>query len=240
MNKIFSGHQPNFMPYMGYFYKMYMSDVFVLDDDVQFSNEEYHNYNYIRINDSKFKMIIPVSYEFGDKINEVKICYKKPWIRKMLETLRMNYGKCEHFEETYKLIEDALNKNFEYISDLNIYLINEIVKRMGIETKIVIASKDVPTELTNNARNIYQCSKLGCNVYLSGIGGKAYNDIEGYKEKGIEVIYSDYEPLKYRQRWKKEFMENLSSIDYFMNEGFIIPNEWSEKHGRRKIRNLCA
>ena len=53
MSKIFTGHQPNAFPYLGYFYKMYKSDVFVIDDDVQFSSGGYQNYNFIKANGKK-------------------------------------------------------------------------------------------------------------------------------------------------------------------------------------------
>lgn len=36
---ILTSHQPNFLPYMGVFYKAYRSDILVLSDDVQFSKK---------------------------------------------------------------------------------------------------------------------------------------------------------------------------------------------------------
>ena len=48
---ILGSHQPDFAPYPGFFYKLYMSDVFVLSDDVAYSNSEMHKYNYIRFGD---------------------------------------------------------------------------------------------------------------------------------------------------------------------------------------------
>lgn len=44
---VLASHQPDFFPYMGYFYKMFQSDVFVFSDNVQYSKTGRHNYNEI-------------------------------------------------------------------------------------------------------------------------------------------------------------------------------------------------
>lgn len=233
---VFSGHQPNFLPYMGVFYKIFKSDVFVFDDDVQYTSKEYkavdnvkvgHNANAIRTANGRTKILVPVSYNFGDKINEVRICYDTNWQDKMLKTVKMAYGKHPYFELGYTLLEEALNKNYEIISDLNLDILDTIIKGFGFKTKIVIASKDVPTDLLKNERNLYQCQQLGGTVYYSGAGGGAeYNDEEMYRRNGIELRYTDYEPVVYRQYHKKDFMENLSVLDYIFNQGYEIPESW--------------
>lgn len=222
---VFSGHQPNFLPYMGYFYKMFKSDIFVLDDDVQYSTDAWHNTNFIRVGKDRHRITIPVSYDFGDCINQVKICYQKPWLDKFLKTVKMNYGKAEHFGEGFEFLERHLNKRPEYLCDLNIAMITEIKERFGLRCEIIIASKEVPTELKNNDRNVYQCFMLGGNVYYSGIGGKDYNNEELYEMNGIKLEYTDYEPVRYKQAGYG-FVENLSVIDYILNQGFVIPDTW--------------
>ena len=99
---------------------------------------------------------------------------------------------------------------------MNIGLIKEIAYRFGLDCEIKIASKDVPTTLKNNARNVYQCTYFGCSTYYSGVGGKAYNDEEMYRENGIDIVYSDYEPID----------DNLSVLDYICRYGFNLPEEW--------------
>ena len=74
---VFSGHQPNFLPYMGFFYKIFKSDIFVLDDDVQYTSSGCshkdgitvrHNSNVIRVGDEAKKITVPVKQELGDRI----------------------------------------------------------------------------------------------------------------------------------------------------------------------------
>lgn len=45
---ILTSHQPDFLPYMGFFYKAARSDVLVLSDDVRFSKSGMHNWNRIK------------------------------------------------------------------------------------------------------------------------------------------------------------------------------------------------
>lgn len=224
---VFSGHQPNFLPYMGFFYKIFKADIFVLDDDVQYSSNNYHNSNFIKANREKLKITVPVEYDFGDLINQVKICYNRNWKEKLLRTIVMNYGKSPYFETGYKLLEQHLNANHELLSDMNLAILKDICSGFGFKAKILIASKDipVPADIKNNDRNIMQCLAVEANIYYSGLGGKEYNNENAYAENGIKVIYSDYEPVKYKQTGYN-YIENLSVIDYIFNSGFSIPENW--------------
>lgn len=222
---IFSGHQPNFLPYMGFFYKMYNSDKFVLDDDVQYSKGQYHNFNFIRIAGKKYRITVPVTYKYGDLIKDVKICYDRSWHIKLLKTMQVYYHKSPFFDVGYDFLERHLLKKKRFLCELNCELITEIADKFGFNCRLFIASEDVPTNAKSNERNIQQCKKLCGNIYYSGIGGKAYNDIELYTKNGIKVIYSDYEPVKYWQPGN-EFLENLSVIDYIFSCGFQLPERW--------------
>lgn len=222
---IFSGHQPNFLPYMGFFYKIFKSDVFVFDDDVQYSREGLHNANFIKVNNNKHRITIPVSYRYGDLINQVRICYEKDWKSKLLKTVQINYRKTPYFDDVFDLLERHISDKHDLLFELNYSIMSEIIERFELNTKIIIASREVPTKEKNNKRNVFQCKALGGTIYYSGVGGKAYNDEEYYRKNGIAIIYSDYKPLKYRQNGK-EFIENLSVLDYIFNCGYNIPDEW--------------
>lgn len=224
---VFSGHQPNFIPYMGFFYKMFKSDIFVIDDDVQFSKGGWHNYNYIKVGKDRHRITVPVSFKHGDLINEVIIDYTRNWQMKMLKTLKMNYSKAMFFDEVYEFFSWHILSSPMCLVDLNVKMLIEIKERFGIETKVLIASKDIPTDKKNNDRNVFQCLKVGSNIYYSGIGGKEYNDLLLYKKNGIKVVYTDYKPVEYKQQ-KWNFIPNLSVLDYLFNEGFKLPKEWEK------------
>lgn len=222
---VFSGHQPNFIPYMGYFYKMFQSDVFVIDDDVQYTSNDWTNKNFLKISGQRCRITIPITHDFGDPINAVQIHYDDRWTGKLLRSLEMNYHKAPFFDLGYSLIERHIMARYTLLSDMNIGIISDIADGFGLRCKIIIASTDVPCDLFGNARNIFQCESLGGKVYYSGVGGKVYNDEKEYARRGIDLIYSDYTPVEYKQLGK-DFIPNLSVLDYIFNKGYEVPKGW--------------
>ena len=233
---VFSGHQPNFLPYMGLFYKIFKSDIFVIDDDVQYTTagclhssgyRTKHNSNIIRSGDRVSKIQVPVKGYTFLNINQVMIDHDdKKWKERMLKSVRFAYSKHPYFYLGYGLLSNALDQDYEFLWELNTKLIKDIAKGFSFKTKIVLASTEFDSNLSGNARNIDQCVRLGANVYYSGIGGKAYNDEMAYADKGIKLVYTDYKPVRYNQYHRKDFIENLSVLDYIMNCGFERPEGW--------------
>jgi hypothetical protein len=89
--KIVSIHQPNYIPWLGYFYKIAQADIFVFLDDVQFSNQGMQNYHYIKTPQGPFRRKIPVKKTFGENINQVLINNDLDWRKKHLKTIEVNY-----------------------------------------------------------------------------------------------------------------------------------------------------
>nr|DAO80749.1 MAG TPA: WbqC-like protein [Caudoviricetes sp.] len=223
---ILSSHQPNFLPYMGFFYKIYKSDCFVLSDDHQFSKNGMHNFNYIRIGDRKHRITVPVSYSFGDKIRDVRINYNRDWVSELLKTLEINYKRATYFNDAFPVFETILKGNEDWLLLLNMKFIIEIIKQMKIATEIKIA-RTFKLIQKKDKRIIELCNKLGADTYYSGIGGKLYNNPKDYEKAGIKLIYTDYHITEYPQIGKG-FIENLSVLDWIFNMGFTIPEEWSK------------
>ena len=84
-------HQPDFIPYLGYFYKMYKSDIFVFLDDAQYSCSNMHNWNRIKLSNGEGRLKIPVDFSFGDPINKVKIRNNLNWKSKPYARCKRGY-----------------------------------------------------------------------------------------------------------------------------------------------------
>jgi len=218
---IISIHQPDYIPYLGYFYKIYQSEIFVFLDDVQFSNDNMHHWNRIKTPQGECRLKIPVEHKFGDKINQIRTKDELKWKEKHLKTIEMNYSKAQHFKEIYPQYKDIILKEYSDLAEINITINKFICKNFGFKTEF-IRSSELNINSAKEDRVIDICLVLGGTTYISGNGAKAYQVDEHYENKGVHLKYTDYKPFEYKQQWG-EFIPNLSILDYVFNCGFENP-----------------
>lgn len=211
-------HQPDYLPWLGLYYKMAHSDVFVYLDDAQYSNEAAHNYNSIKGSGGKLKLKVPVEQHLGDLICNIRTRDELRWKNKHLNSLQMNYGKAPFFKEIFPSFAEVLQKDYAAIAELNMAINEFICNGFGIHPKIV-KSSDMDIHTVREERVIDICLALGADTYLSGNGARVYQTEEHFTSKGLELIYLDYKPITYPQLWG-DFIPCMSAIDYIFNCGF--------------------
>ena len=225
---VLASHQPDFFPWMGYFYKIFQSDIFVFSDNVQYSKTGMHNYNYILTNNGKLRVTLPIHYHVAN-LNELYIAEDFSWIRKTLKTLEMEYSKAAHFEEAYPVIEDLITScnDLNDLATFNTLCIIRLCMLFGLGEKgrLFQMSSDLDLKNRKDARIIEMCKRFNADTYYSGAGAKDYHIEEDYAKNGIKLVYSDYKPVIYPQVAKAPAL-NMSVIDYVMNCGFELPKEW--------------
>ncbi len=70
---IISVHQPQYLPWLGYFDKIKRADIFVLLDNVQFKKNEWQNRNRIKAANGLQWLTVPVMYKYPQLMIEVEI-----------------------------------------------------------------------------------------------------------------------------------------------------------------------
>ena len=139
-------HQPDYIPWLGLFYKMYLSDVFIHLDDAQYSNEAAHNFNTIKTSNGQLRLKFPVEYHMGDLINSVRPRYELKWREKHLKTIEMNYAKAKFFKEVFPELRDVFMVDYPNVAALNISINEYIAGKFGIKPKFVLSSDyNIPT-----------------------------------------------------------------------------------------------
>lgn len=225
---ILSSHQPNFVPYMGFFYKAFRSDIFVISDDVCFSKKGMHNWNKIYTQNGVKKITVPINAHHDRKLNEILICSPNYSITKICKTLVQEYRKAPCFHSCSDIIELMLalsEKNSLEMVEFNLAIIEHLLNKFNINVKMLRADEDLKLSGHKDDRIFQMCELTGADTYLSGTGAKAYHDEEEYRKRNIQLVYSDYTPVLYEQP-KGSFVENLSVLDYIFNNGYILPKGW--------------
>jgi len=222
---ILASHQPDFFPYLGYFYKMLRADVFVFSDDVHFSKGKYHNFNYLKGPGGKQRITMPISY--GVKpLSLIPIAATGADRKRLLRTLQCAYSRTPHFDEVCADIAAVILDDYDSLAALNICASTMIAEKLRIGCRLILASELMP-EGCKDDRIINLCQALGANTYFSGRGAAAYHQEEVYRTAGVKLMYSDYRPFTYPQKFGA-FCENLSVLDYLFNCGYVLPEGWDK------------
>lgn len=216
---IVSVHQPQYLPWLGYFDKIARSDLFVFLDNVQYKEREFQNRNKIRTEKGWSWLTVPVvsGGEGRQNIRDVRIDNENPWQRKHLASLRSSYGRASFFKEYYPYFEKLLGRQWVYLKDLNIEIIKFILNELSIVTPISFES-DLEVETASTARIVDICKQLEADTYLSGSGGKDYLEGALFVNAGIKLIYQDFQHPPYQQCYQP-FEPYMSTIDLLFNHG---------------------
>ena len=121
-------HQPNFLPWLGFFYKISKSDAFVLLDDVQYSKNSFINRNRIKSPNGEQWLTMPVLHtgKFGQNINEVEISFFEKNYKKLMHAIQLNYSKSKYYIDIMQMFEDYHDFNAK-LSTFNEYFIDWIL-----------------------------------------------------------------------------------------------------------------
>ncbi len=212
-------HQPQFLPWLGYFHKMIVSDGFCLLDTVQYKKNEWQNRNRIKTAAGWQWLTVPVSFRFPEVIKEVRINNSANWKRKHFQALTTNYSKAPFFEAVLAIVEDVYDRECASLSEFSIFAISRLRDYLGIGAKpISVASSLGKLSDDPTLRLIDICKRMGADSYLSGPGGPNYMEMGAFERSGIEVIVQRFRHPEYIQCFEG-FESHMSIIDLLFNCG---------------------
>jgi hypothetical protein len=211
-------HQPQFLPWLGYFDKLDRSDVFCLLDTVQYKKNEFQNRNRIKTVDGWQWLTVPVTYRFPQRIREVGVNQTVNWQRKHLQALKSNYSKAPFFETYYANFEELYQQSYDFLVQVNVACIQLLMELLGLERKLLLASSLQVDSEDSTLRLVKICQALGGDAYLSGKDGAKYMDLDTFHSHQIELVFQDFEHPEYSQCYGP-FEPNLSVVDLLFNCG---------------------
>jgi|FLOH01.1.fsa_nt_gi hypothetical protein len=224
MSGLVAAHQPNFLPWLGYFDKLARADVFVVLDDVQFPRTgrgTWTNRTQVLVNGKGHWLTVPVRRDFNGSraISAMEIDESQGWRDKRIKTIRMAYGRAPGFEEVWETLEPLLMNSVSNLAEYNLSLIYGIGSRLGIDTsKIVLGSELRPVGHSTDML-IEIVKKVGGDEYLAGGGAAGYQEDAKFAGSNVRVQYQRFVQLPYRQHGSAAFVPGLSILDVLMNRG---------------------
>lgn len=232
---IVSAHQPAYLPWLGYFHKIMLADIFVIMDDVQFEKNSFTNRNKIISGGQEVMLTIPVKQKghIDKTIAQIELSDQR-WRKKHLKSIEQAYRKAPEFDPVFDLIASVLEMEYQLLTAYTNRLTQIFLEYLEIETTVLFASDlniaskklDYVIELTNKAAEIYAADKViktnppdqpSENIFLFGALGKDYADQATLAKAKIRPIFQDYRHPEYRQM-TKTFTPYISVLDLIFNE----------------------
>lgn len=212
--------QPSFLPWRGFFDIIRRSDIFIFLDDVQYSKGSWRNRNKIKTPQGIQWITVPVNTKgkLIQKINETKIFNELPWKRQILNMIYHNYKRAPYFNHYFEEIAKKIEKDWEYLVDLDIELTDSIMDFLGFKRTLLRSSEiGIHTE-DKNSRLVQICQKVGITHYLSGPSARDYLDESLFNKHSVTVEYMAYDYPIYEQL-HGEFEPQVSVIDLLFMKG---------------------
>lgn len=214
-------HQPEHLPWLGFFHKVFSADRVVFLDTVQFAKRYFQSRNRVRSADGWRWITVPVKADRETKIEDVLIANEvSNWQRKWDSTIRSCYGKAKYFDDYYSLLSRFVNMKWKRLFALNVSLItlmSSMFKNSLSFTNVELAS-NLGVSGSKGDLILDICKKMGADVYLSGPFGRDYLDEGKFKKEGIEIRYDDFVHPVYKQVYAG-FELQMSTIDLLFNCG---------------------
>jgi hypothetical protein len=218
---IAAGHQPNYLPWLGFFDKIKQADLFIIEDNIQFERQGFISRNKIMTTQGARWLTVPIEHTNKPLlIREAKIANQRNprWRHKHWATLKHSYCKAPYWKKYADFFEASYQQEWTYLIDLNMHLIRGIMGFLSIDKPLILGSSlcagGKKTELLVN-----QCKQVGANTQLAGKGSKDYINQTLFTKQGIALIFQDFIQPKYPQTTTEGFVGNLSVVDYLFCTG---------------------
>jgi len=225
MSRAVAIHQPDFLPWMGYFVKAAKCDVLVVMDHVE--NNPRKAFLCKRV---AFQLPGSVGYlglvlehpedgRVSIPLSEMRISKEmEKTAGKLEKTVEQAYKRAPFFSEVFPLVTDVLRSTEPRLVERNMAFVDAVLDKLGLRPERVLSSTMGAT-LRGGELVAELCALAKADVYVSGEGGRSYQSPESFSSRGIRLAYNHFAPREY-PRFQGVWAPGLSIVDALMNLGF--------------------
>lgn len=216
---ILSINQPAYLPWLGYFHRIAVSDLHVVLDTVQFEKNSFVNRNRVRTREGSCWLTVPLHTKgrFGQLAIDSLETVDDGWRRKHWDTLRQSYARAPAFASEADFFAGIYARKWPLLLPLVEEMNAHLRARLGIATRIVRAS-EIGAAGAKDELVLNLCRAVGATTYLSGPLGRDYLEPARFAEAGIRLAFHDYHHPIYAQA-HPGFEPAMAAVDLVFNHG---------------------
>lgn len=215
-------HQPDFLPWLGFFHRLLKADLYIALDHAQLVTGTSRSWTHRdRIKTRAGVRWLSLSLEhapLGTPISEARLAPGDAWREANLNLLRESYRDAPHFATIFPSLADLYRRPAERLVDLTLASIDLVAGFLGITVPRQLSSALRPAGRSNEML-AGLLREAGATHYLSGTGARAYFDPAPFAAAGVEVVWQDFRHPVYPQLHGGAFEPALSAIDLLFNCG---------------------
>lgn len=225
-------HQPDFLPYLGFFHRLLKADIYVVLEHVQFvrGSNAWTSRDKIKTPQGARWVSLPVEKApQNTPISEIRLKRDADWVSQHMALYRENYRNAPFYEEIMPHLEALYQNQPELLWEFTLRSIEMLAALLDVERPMLFSGEMQPEGKSNHL----MCDlvkKAGSHRYLSGVGARDYYDPAVFLEAGVTVTWQQFSHPTYPQQFG-EFVPYLSSIDALFNCGIAGT--------RRLLREEC-
>lgn len=214
--------QPAYLPWLGYFERILMSDVFIVLDHVDIdrnSKTKFSNRNRIRTPEGWQWLTVPIITKGSESLKLKDLCVDTGtrWQQKHLASIQHAYSKAPHYATHFPFLQELYGRSWTKLTPLCDAILGRLLDKIDIRTRVLRSSEmGVPGEKEDLIRNL--CLAVGADTYISGPFGRDYLDSSAFEAAGVRVVFHDYQHPEYTQT-HPGFEPFMSVIDLLLNHG---------------------
>lgn len=221
-------HQPNFLPWLGFFDKLARADRFIILDSVplQLTGGNYTNRVRMVVNAAPAWITMPLrrGHEARNRIDQAEVVDESKWRTKAKRTIEQSYAKAPFFGPAMAIVDKLFGLQTSSLTEINMTGIVAVAEALGLSTKKIVRSSELNVPGQSNELLANLVTAVGGTAYLAGHGAGGYQDDEIFASKNISVQYQSYTPPSYPQIGVGNFIPGMSAIDALMNCGPATSN----------------
>lgn len=228
---ILTGHQPNYLPYPGFFQKIAASDMFLVVDTTQFVKRGPFGWihrNRIGTPNGPTWLSLPVLSKgrYDQPICQTELNPRVDWRKKHWRSLEWNYRRAPFWEQYSGSLQELYQRPWTHLSPFTTEVIRWFMEKLELDVELRMAS-DLESQGQATEYIVEFCKELGATSYLSGSHGRDYLETDRFSEEGLELLFQEYTAPRYTGI-QGEVTDNLSMLDMLLWCG-PAATEWVHK-----------